>query len=424
MRALMLDFQPRRRASPLGWSLLASGVVLVLTCIVIQQHLSAEAEQQQGHLQTAQRVLTGDTGSKVSLTPAQIREQAQNLAEMRKVSQQLRRPWEQLFATLEAMPRDNIALLTLTPDARKGQLRISAEARDLDAMLDFHRASKPATSCPMCRCSATKSSPTCRSTRCNSTCRLPGRLAMQIPRLIVHEYLQSLGVPGLAGLAMLVLALTYGLAGLLPDWQSVQQLSQQTREARAYLAKVEDGTVAAPVVPQRQLDDFRSKLPTQPQATVAIDKIYALAAQERITLARGEYSWASIRKPTWRATRSCCRCGQLPATAALPARLARPVAGGGAGGRGVAAQEDRRHRPDRADPHDPLPVEVMMNSKRAMGWVAFFGVAAALAWLPDYLKQAGDGEADVAAVATPAKGKTVASWRPRQPRARRRRSRT
>lgn len=132
---------------------------------------------------------------------------------------------------------------------------------------------------------------------------------MQIPRLIVHEYLQSLGVPGLAGLAMVVLALTYGLAGLLPDWQSVQQLSQQTREASEYLARVEDGTVAAPVVPQRQLDDFRSKLPTQPQATVAIDKIYALAAQERITLARGEYSLGIDRKPTWRAIRSCCRCG-------------------------------------------------------------------------------------------------------------------
>jgi hypothetical protein len=138
---------------------------------------------------------------------------------------------------------------------------------------------------------------------------------MQIPRLIVHEYLQSLGVPGLAGLAMLVLALTYGLAGLLPDWQSVQQLSQQTREARAYLAKVEDGTVAAPVVPQRQLDDFRSKLPTQPQATVAIDKIYALAAQERITLARGEYSLGidpkthlaryQILLPVRAATRNC-----------------------------------------------------------------------------------------------------------------------
>ncbi|EPA98118.1 hypothetical protein [Pseudomonas sp. G5(2012)] len=139
MRPLMLDFQPRRRSSPLGWSLLVGGVVLALTCIVIQQQVSGEAEQQQGHLQTTQRVLTGDTGSKVSLTPAETREQAQNLAEMRKVSQQLRRPWERLFATLEAMPRDNIALLTLTPDARKGQVRISAEARDLDAMLDFHR---------------------------------------------------------------------------------------------------------------------------------------------------------------------------------------------------------------------------------------------------------------------------------------------
>ncbi len=30
---------------------------------------------------------------------------------------------------------------------------------------------------------------------------------MQIPRLIVHEYLQGLGVPGVAGLALLVLAL-------------------------------------------------------------------------------------------------------------------------------------------------------------------------------------------------------------------------
>ncbi|QHF38669.1 pilus assembly protein PilO [Pseudomonas sp. S34] len=113
---------------------------------------------------------------------------------------------------------------------------------------------------------------------------------MQIHKLIVHEYLQGLGIPGLAGMAMLVLALSYGLVGLLPDWESLQSLSQQTREATEYLAKVEDGSVAAPVVPQRQLDDFRSKLPSQPQATVAIDKIYALAAQERITLSRGEYS--------------------------------------------------------------------------------------------------------------------------------------
>jgi Tfp pilus assembly protein PilN len=139
MRPLMLDFQPRRRSGPLGWSLLAGGVTLALVCFFVQQHLDGEASQQQGHLQHAQRALTGDNGSKVSLTPAETREQAQNLAEMRKVSQQLRRPWERLFAMLEAMPRDNVALLTLTPDARKGQVRISAEARDLESMLEFHQ---------------------------------------------------------------------------------------------------------------------------------------------------------------------------------------------------------------------------------------------------------------------------------------------
>jgi Tfp pilus assembly protein PilN len=139
MRPLMLDFQQRRRSGPLGWSLLAGGVTLALVCFFFQQHLDDEASQQQGHLQHAQRALTGDNGSKVSLTPAETREQAQNLAEMRKVSQQLRRPWERLFAMLEAMPRDNVALLTLTPDARKGQVRISAEARDLESMLEFHQ---------------------------------------------------------------------------------------------------------------------------------------------------------------------------------------------------------------------------------------------------------------------------------------------
>lgn len=46
-----------------------------------------------------------------------------------------------------------------------------------------------------------------------------------------------------------------------------------------------------------------------------------------------------------------------------------------------------------------------MNNKRAVGWVAFLGVAAALTWLPDYFKQADDTDVDVSAVATPVKTK-------------------
>ena len=34
-----------------------------------------------------------------------------------------------------------------------------------------------------------------------------------------------------------------------------------------------------------------------------------------------------------------------------------------------------------------------MNTKRVAGWAGFFGIAAALAWLPDYWMPADDGEA-------------------------------
>ncbi|NUU38914.1 hypothetical protein [Pseudomonas sp. C2B4] len=47
-----------------------------------------------------------------------------------------------------------------------------------------------------------------------------------------------------------------------------------------------------------------------------------------------------------------------------------------------------------------------MNNKRAVGWVAFLGVAAVLTWLPEYFKQADDTDVEVAAVATPAKAKS------------------
>ena len=48
-----------------------------------------------------------------------------------------------------------------------------------------------------------------------------------------------------------------------------------------------------------------------------------------------------------------------------------------------------------------------MNTKRVVGWVAFLGVAAALAWGPEYFKQAENSDLAVAVVATPAKGKST-----------------
>ena len=44
-----------------------------------------------------------------------------------------------------------------------------------------------------------------------------------------------------------------------------------------------------------------------------------------------------------------------------------------------------------------------MNTKRVTGWVAFFGVTAALAWLPEYFSPSDDADSTDVAMATPAK---------------------
>ncbi|MGH8464582.1 MAG: PilN domain-containing protein [Pseudomonas sp.] len=138
MRRLELDFQPRRTALS-AWVLLAVGGSLLAGTIALQQGFSQQQAQVSRQLEGLERQLGKRPEHTTSLTPAQSREQAEKLAQMRSVSQQLQRPWERLFNMLEALPQDDVALLTLTPDARKGQVRISAEARDLEAMLAFHK---------------------------------------------------------------------------------------------------------------------------------------------------------------------------------------------------------------------------------------------------------------------------------------------
>jgi Tfp pilus assembly protein PilO len=113
---------------------------------------------------------------------------------------------------------------------------------------------------------------------------------MRIHSLIVHERVRQFGVVGLAGAALLILALLYGVGVVLPQWQYLQDQQLRSAEAQAQVQQFKRGDLKLPQVPQRELEDFHKQLPAQPQATVAIDRIYSLAKAERISLARGEYA--------------------------------------------------------------------------------------------------------------------------------------
>ncbi|AXS81043.1 hypothetical protein [Dechloromonas sp. HYN0024] len=56
-----------------------------------------------------------------------------------KASMALNRPWKALLDTLESLADRPVALLTLEPDAIKGEIALSAEARNLEAMSAYYR---------------------------------------------------------------------------------------------------------------------------------------------------------------------------------------------------------------------------------------------------------------------------------------------
>lgn len=114
------------------------------------------------------------------------------------------------------------------------------------------------------------------------------------PELILRESLQRLGWPGRAGAAALLAALVYGLGGILPA-------AQQHAQVRAALAQAEQGRPGAQAgapfdapTDQQRHQALLQALTAQDAVGAAIERLYAAAAAERISLERGEYVQAPV----------------------------------------------------------------------------------------------------------------------------------
>ncbi|HET8745249.1 MAG TPA: hypothetical protein VFM98_06575 [Ramlibacter sp.] len=130
MRSLQFDFQRRPAPSAAGWLLLAAGLAVAAVVGHEQtQHDEVKADHatRLATLQTPGAMLTGKEPDEPSVVAA------------RKLLDASRLPWETLFSALEAADAKDVALLSITPDAQRRQVKIHAEARNLDAMLAFQR---------------------------------------------------------------------------------------------------------------------------------------------------------------------------------------------------------------------------------------------------------------------------------------------
>lgn len=130
-----LDFVVRRRAPGwLGWLALALGCAAAV--FVVQQFRQTEddvdalrdANRRAARAAEQARVLArreqDDAGLRARLEVA------------RKLSARMARDWQPLFADLEARGTD-IALLSVEPDAARGVLRVTGEAKDLNALFAY-----------------------------------------------------------------------------------------------------------------------------------------------------------------------------------------------------------------------------------------------------------------------------------------------
>ena len=126
MKRLELDFRGAPRGSRwLGRALLALGAAVCADAGLSYKALHDVVAQNE--VRVARRASPGPA-PKVS---------APELAAVRETVQRLTLPWDDLFAAIESVASDKVALATIEPDPRNGTVTISGDGKDYLAALSY-----------------------------------------------------------------------------------------------------------------------------------------------------------------------------------------------------------------------------------------------------------------------------------------------
>ncbi len=137
MRPLFLDYQrPARRFGPGGLLLLAAGAAAIVVTLVDYRGITRELSG----LQMQADMLDVRPNRKAldrMLKTDDSRRPGEETRQIDQVLRQLETPWGAIFESVESASSKEIALLGLQPDTQQRLLRIIAEARTQDDMLDY-----------------------------------------------------------------------------------------------------------------------------------------------------------------------------------------------------------------------------------------------------------------------------------------------
>jgi hypothetical protein len=136
MRAIHLDFASNRKPSLLG---LVMFVFALLVLMMVWQRYTY-INQQLLTLDQSIQELKERKGLKPAEPQLQAKSSADLLAkieEAKKLASFLMIPWGDVLTALESSALNDLALLAIEPDAKKRQLKITAEAKNKDIMFSY-----------------------------------------------------------------------------------------------------------------------------------------------------------------------------------------------------------------------------------------------------------------------------------------------
>jgi hypothetical protein len=136
MSAIHLDYALSRKPSVLGLVMFALALLALLT--IWQRHHNINQEL----VMLDQSIL--QLKASKGLQPAEPQLQAKSSADLldkiqeaKKLASFLMIPWGDVLSALEAAALNDLALLAIEPDAKKRQLKITAEAKNKDILFSY-----------------------------------------------------------------------------------------------------------------------------------------------------------------------------------------------------------------------------------------------------------------------------------------------
>lgn len=133
MPPIDLDYHPRH-LSPASLALLLCGALLAAAAFIDYRSVAADVGHWRSELARAQQL---PRGLQAAALPGDEAARQQALQAAAQVAADIRRPWGELFQAVEAAQTDDIALLSFNPDAARGVVRITGEAKRREAVLAY-----------------------------------------------------------------------------------------------------------------------------------------------------------------------------------------------------------------------------------------------------------------------------------------------